>query len=172
MHPDTPDCLARFTPEELSEKVHALIEDWSSPTLSPIGLCRAHDLTLVQISAIMQLPMFNNILEHIETIQAARRAHIERKAADLALDRLCYLAHQTPTSAASCKEIRLAVKAILELVAPPSPGGPARGGRAGSSQTHDESSKRVGGVPRDAADAIGGFPPPSPAGGASGRGPG
>ena len=120
--------LTHLTPEELADKVHALLEDWPSTTLSPIGLCRAHDLTLVQISAIRQLPMFTEILDHITEIQDHRRPHIEQRARDLALDRLCYLAHQTPTSAAACKEIRLATKAILDLVAPTpdSPGDTAR----------------------------------------------
>jgi hypothetical protein len=62
--------------------------------------------------------MFNDILNHIEEIQHHRRPYIEQRARDLALDRLCSLAHQTPTSAAACKEIRLATKAILDLVGP------------------------------------------------------
>ncbi len=116
-----PDCLQGFTPEELHNKIEGIIEDWGSPTLSPIGLCRTHQVTMTQIRAIMALPMFAAIMADIRFIQDARREYIERKAADLALDRLCYLAHQTPTSAASCKEIRLATKAILELVAPVGP---------------------------------------------------
>ena len=114
--PPTPTCLAHFTEEELSAKVHALLEDWSSPTLSPIGLCRAHDLSLAQIIAISQLPMFTAALEDIRTIESMRQEHTERKAHRLAFDRLCYLVNQIPTSAAFSKEIRLAAKMIFEII--------------------------------------------------------
>ena len=155
-----PHPLTHFTPEELAHKVHALLEDWASTTLSPIGLCRAHDVTLVHISAIRQLPMFNDILNHIEEIQHHRRPYIEQNARDLALDRLCYLAHQTPTSAASCKEIRLATKAILDLVGPISsrpsesvtPPMQSADSDTPPGHAHDESSNRGAGVPAPAQD--------------------
>lgn len=177
-----PTPLADFTPEELSNKVHALLEDWHSPTLSPIGLCRLLDLNIAQIRAIMALPMFAAILADIRFIQNARREWIFACAAEHAFDRLLYISHQTPTNAATCKEIRLAAKAILEVTGPPasqtdgptssqpseSVGGTGVPPVSPEGHAHDESANRGGGVPEPEASTPG--LPNQPRGGAEGSG--
>ena len=119
-HATLPACLQELTVDEVLNRIERLIEEWHSPTLSPIGLCHLLDLSVVQIRAIMALPLFAAILADIRFIQDARREWIHTRAADHAFDRLINLTHQSPTSAAACKEIRLAAQAILEITGPPS----------------------------------------------------
>ena len=166
-HATLPPCLQGLTVDELLNRIERLIEDWHSPTLSPMGLCRLLDLSVVQIRALITLPLFAAILDDIRFIQNARREWINTRAADHAFDRLVYISHQTPTSAATCKEIRLAAKAILEITGPPasqtdgptssqpsdSVTPPMQSADSDSPQghSHDESSNRGGGVPNSSA---------------------
>ncbi len=166
-HATLPPCLKELTVDELLNRIERLIEDWHSPTLSPLGLCRMLDLSIAQLRALITLPLFAAILDDIRFIQNARREWIHTRAADHAFDRLVYLTHQTPTSAASCNEIRLAAKAILEITGPPAsqtdgptssrpsdsvtPPMQSADSDAPKGHAHDESLNRGGGVPNASA---------------------
>ncbi|MCC5823438.1 MAG: hypothetical protein LAT64_05925 [Phycisphaerales bacterium] len=108
--------LAGIDPERLCELRDDLLEDWDCPTMTDLGLCRAHGLTLKQVRAIAETPEFQDALEDLRVIRAMRREPVHARTVALAVDRLSHIANHEPTSATYAKEIRLAVKHLLTIV--------------------------------------------------------
>lgn len=156
--PDPDNPLGHLTPEQVADLTNGLLEDWDRPTMTELGLCRAHQITLDQLHALATRPAFRHALERIRTIRAMRQPDRDAAARALAMDRLISIAQQTPASASHAKEIRLAIKQLLALLdareeAAPAPTGPAPTDAAPEPDPEPQ--------PRDPAS---GGPPPEPHG--------
>jgi|GEM_PF-2126909 len=139
---DPSDPIAHLDAPDLDELTQNLLEDWDNPVFTPLGLCRAHRISLDQLQAIAATPRFIDALARIRAIQQARQPAIEARARELALDRLCTLADQSPTSATHTKEIRLSIKQLLAILTQshptPNPTSPDRkGGDGFDAQQHE-----------------------------------
>ena len=108
----------------LSPAAHTLLTDFDDPDLSELDLADRHGLTLDQLRSAAAAPAFRHALAIIRELQALRRPFILARAEADAAHTLTTLTARDPTSATAAKEVRLAVKALLDLL-----GGPAR--RAG-----------------------------------------
>lgn len=100
----------------LEELIPVLLTHWDSPTMTELGLCRQHRITLAQLRAIAELPRFREALEDLRALREARRPAVEARARATALDRLLYVASFPPSSASFAREIRGAVKLALTLL--------------------------------------------------------
>lgn len=110
--------LAELDADRIDELTNALLEDWDCPTMTALGLCRAHRATLAQVRAISQTPRFRAALDDLRAIRDARRQDQDARVRATAVDRLVYLILHDPSTASYAKELRLAVKTLLSLTDP------------------------------------------------------
>ena len=113
--------LAHLSDDEYTLLIDQILEDWDCATLSELGLCRAHHLTLEELDRITDDPAFDRALARIRSIREKRRPEREAAAQARVFDRLLGLLEQPQDTATRAKEVRLTAKQLLTLLAPPSP---------------------------------------------------
>ncbi len=142
--------IERFSDEQFGFLIDKLLEDWDSPTLSELGLCRAHSITLEELDAITDDDDFQRALALVRRIRAKRQEERQAAAHAAVFDRLLRLVSQTSDTTTATKEVRLACKQLTDFM---SEGGTAR--RAVSSApAHDEPAERGASSPPIARRAM------------------
>ncbi len=109
--------IERFSDEQFVFLVDNLLEDWDSPTLSEMGLCRAHSISLEELDAITDDPDFQHALALVRRIRAKRLEERQAAANAAVFDRLLRLVSQTSENTTATKEVRLACKQLTEFMA-------------------------------------------------------
>ncbi len=162
----------------------ALLADFDDPRLTELDLCERHALTLDALLAIAESPPFRHALATLRALRDARAPALLARARLSAARALAHLSDHTPASLAESRELRLALKDLLRLLAESSPVADGGGGRRSRTEGEVQSdsptpstptmSKANRGVPqasppradaplRDAHDEIVGFPHPTDA---------
>ena len=108
--------IERFSDEQFGFLIDKLLEDWDSPTLSELGLCRAHSITLEELDAITDDADFQRALALVRRIRAKRRHEVEASARAALFDRLLRLVNQTSENTTATKEVRLACKQLTAFM--------------------------------------------------------
>ena len=108
--------IERFSDEQFGFLIDKLLGDWDSPTLSELGLCRAHSITLEELDAITAYTDFQRALALVRRIRAKRRHEVEASARAALFDRLLRLVNQTSETTTATKEVRLACKQLTTFM--------------------------------------------------------
>ncbi len=165
--------IERFSDEQFGFLIDKLLEDWDSPTLSELGLCRAHSITLEELDTITDDEDFQRALALVRRVRAKRQHEREASARAALHDRLLRLIYQITDTTTDAKEVRLACKQLESFM------------QKNPVHAHDESANRGVPLPRGAdlqsaisvtppmqsADSSSSSPSPtsSPAGGVAGE---
>ncbi len=108
--------LAHLSDDEYTLLIDQILEDWDCATLSELGLCRAHHLTLEELDQITDDPAFDRALARIRSIREKRRPEREAAAHARVVDRLLGLLEQPQDTATRAKEVRLTAKQLLSIL--------------------------------------------------------
>jgi hypothetical protein len=155
--------LADLTPDEYTLLIDQLLEDWDCPTMTELGLCRVHRLSLEQLDRITDDPAFDRALARIRSIRAKRRPEREAAARAQIVDRLLGLLAQPQDTATRAKEVRLACKqlqTILDTDAKSDSPGEAEPQSLGGAEFHSAIGQRP--ILPNTHNEIVGFPPSPP----------
>lgn len=119
--PTTPDplppLLAPLGPERVEALTDALLQDWDNPALSGSALCTRHAITPEQAVAIMDRPRFVRSAQALEAMWTAREPHYQAFVRALAIEHLTGITRpDSTTSIGMAREIRLTIKAALQML--------------------------------------------------------
>lgn len=81
---DPTDPFRGWTVWEIEQAIHAVLADWSDPSLSVAALCRKHQLDLFQLHALSQRPAFRRGLARQRAAHEARMHDSINKALEQA----------------------------------------------------------------------------------------
>jgi len=114
----------------LSPLARAILADWDDPGLSELALAARHGLTIEALHAQARSPAFRAALAAWRALREDRLPYLAARSEALAARVLTALASREADSQAAAKEVRLATKDLLRLLAPfpnASPAGRAAG---------------------------------------------
>lgn len=131
--PTTPDplspLLAPLGPDRVEVLTDALLKDWDNPALSGSALCTRHAITPEQAVAIMHRPRFVRSAQALEAMWTAREPHYRAFVRSLAIEHLTGITRpDSTTSIGMAREIRLTIKAALQMLDLKVPAVPGAGG--------------------------------------------
>ncbi len=92
-----------------------LLEDLTNPSMSAFEMCQIHELTLIELAAILSSESFKLAVEAIEKIANARSAILEPEARALATARLADILKDKPSTPAHAETQRKAATHLLRL---------------------------------------------------------
>lgn len=102
----------------LSPLARAILADWDDPGLSELALAARHGLTIEALHAQARSPAFRAALATWRELREDRLPFLNARSEALAARVLTALASREPDSNAAAKEVRLATKDLLRLLAP------------------------------------------------------
>jgi hypothetical protein len=102
----------------LSPLARAILADWDDPGLSELALAARHGLTIEALHAQARSPAFRAALAAWRALREDRLPFLNARSEALAARVLTALASREPDSQAAAKEVRLATKDLLRLLAP------------------------------------------------------
>lgn len=111
----TANPTANPTTEPINEPAlsNFLLEDLLNPSISALDLCNHHNLSLPQLSAIINSEQFALAKQTIEEISRARRELMQPEAQTLALARLTDLCKDKPETPQHAETVRKAASKII-----------------------------------------------------------
>jgi hypothetical protein len=142
----------------LSSLARAILADWDDPGLSELALAARHGLTIEALHAQARAPAFRAALAVWRELRADRLLFLLARAEAHAARVLTALASREPDSNAAAKEVRLATKDLLRLLAPFPPASPAPGGAVEAPERHEGG----GSNPQPPSPTLQGHPDPTP----------
>lgn len=96
----------------------AILADFVDPRLTELDLCERHALTLDALLAITQSPHFRHALATLRAVREARAPALLERARLTAARVLAAISDHTPANTSEAREIRLALKDLLQLINP------------------------------------------------------
>jgi len=116
-HDPLPPILAPLGPDRVEALTDALLKDWDNPALSGSALCTRHAITPEQAVAIMHRPRFVRSAQALEAMWTAREPHYRAFVRSLAIEHLTGITRpDSTTTIGMAREIRLTIKAALQML--------------------------------------------------------